>query len=81
MSGPTGLSAQIEAFLLRAHEAGSLAIPDPREAAEQFAALARGEIHYRSLLQPHDAADPAALAAAASGAVATFLRAFRPLIP
>src|SRR6266853_858969 len=75
-AGPERTKAQIEAFLRRAAETGSLAVPDPRLAAEQFAALARGEIHYRSLLQPADAADPAALAAAASGAVSTFLRAF-----
>jgi len=75
-AGPERTRAQIEAFLRRADEAKSLAVADPREAAEQFAALARGEIHYRSLLQPHDAADPPALAAAARGAVSTFLRAF-----
>ncbi len=73
--------AQLEAFLRRAAEAGSLAVPDPRIAAEQFAALARGEIHYRSLLRPADPGDPAAFGAAASGAVATFLRAFRPAAP
>jgi TetR/AcrR family transcriptional repressor of mexJK operon len=75
-AGPERTKAQIEAFLRRAAEAGSLAIPDPRLAAEQFAALARGEIHYRSLLQPADPADRAALGGAAAGAVATFLRAF-----
>jgi len=75
-AGPERTKAQLEAFLRRAAKAGSLAIPDPSLAAEQFAALARGEIHYRSLLQPADPGDPAALGAAASGAVATFLRAF-----
>jgi len=75
-AGPERTKAQLEAFLRRAAGAGSLAIPDPGLAAEQFAALARGEIHYRSLLQPADPGDPAALGAAASGAVATFLRAF-----
>src|SRR5260370_6581740 len=75
-AGPERTKAQLEAFLRRAAEAGSLAIPNPGLAAEQFAALARGEIHYRSLLQPQDPAGPAALAAAASAAVATFLRAF-----
>jgi TetR/AcrR family transcriptional repressor of mexJK operon len=75
-AGPERTRAQIEGFLRRAHEVNSLAIPDPREAAEQFAALARGEIHYRSLLQPNGGADAAALAAAARGAVSTFLRAF-----
>ena len=75
-AGPERSRAQIEAFLSRAAAAGTLTIADPRIAAEQFAALARGEIHYRSLLQPGERADAAALRAAASAAVATFLRAF-----
>jgi AcrR family transcriptional regulator len=77
-AGPERSRAQIEAFLSRAAVAGSLNIADPRVAAEQFAALARGEIHYRSLIQPGEPAAPAARRAAASGAVATFLRAFSP---
>lgn len=76
-AGPVRTRAQIETFLSRAAEAGALAIPDARLAAEQFIALARGEIHLRSLLRLEDPADTAALAAAATRAVATFLRAFR----
>jgi AcrR family transcriptional regulator len=76
-AGPERHRAQIEAFLRRAAAAGSLAIADPRLAAEQFVALARGEIHLRSLLRLEDPGDPAALGAAAASAVATFLRAFR----
>jgi TetR/AcrR family transcriptional regulator, mexJK operon transcriptional repressor len=75
-AGPERHRAQIETFLRRAVQAESLAIPDPRLAAEQFAALARGEIHLRSLLRLEDPGDPAALDAAAASAVATFLRAF-----
>jgi len=77
-AAPERQRVQIEAFLHRAAEAGSLAIPDARLAAEQFAALARGEIHLRSLLRLEDPGDPAALDDAAASAVATFLRAFRP---
>jgi TetR/AcrR family transcriptional repressor of mexJK operon len=77
-AGPERQRVQIEAFLRRAAEAGSLGIADARLAAEQFAALARGEIHLRSLLRLEDPGDPAALDAAAASAVATFLRAFRP---
>jgi AcrR family transcriptional regulator len=77
-AGPERSRAQIEAFLRRAADAGSLEIGDPKVAAEQFAALVRGEIHYRGLLQPSEPDDPAARAAAAAGAVAIFLRAFRP---
>jgi AcrR family transcriptional regulator len=77
-AGPARTRVQIEAFLRRAVAVGSLDIPDPRLAAEQFIALARGEIHQRSLLRLEDSADPAALGAAATNAVATFLRAFAP---
>ncbi len=76
-AGPERTRAQIEAFLRRAAAAGSLKIADPRVAAEQFAALARGELHYRSLLEPGEIADRAAVHAAAAFAGATFLRAFR----
>src|SRR6266853_6273977 len=75
-AGPERHRTQIEAFLRRAVHAGSVAIPDPRLAAEQFAALARGEIHLRSLLRLENPGDPDALEAAAASAVATFLRAF-----
>lgn len=75
-SGPERTRVQIEAFLRRADEAGTLTIPDPRLAAEQFIALLRGDAHLRQLLRIDTAVDPVALTAAASGAVATFLRAF-----
>jgi TetR/AcrR family transcriptional regulator, mexJK operon transcriptional repressor len=77
-AGPARTRIQVEAFLRRASEAGTLNLPDVRSAAEQFVALARGEIHQRSLLRLEDPDDPAALGAAAASAVATFLRAFRP---
>ena len=75
-AGPERHRVQIEAFLRRAAGVGSLTISDARLAAEQFLALARGEIHQRSLLRLEDPSDPAALEAAATSAVATFLRAF-----
>ena len=80
-AGPARTRAQIEGFLRRAAVLGSLDIADARLAAEQFVALARGEIHLRSLLRLEDPADPAALADAAANAVATFLRAFAPPQP
>jgi len=75
-AGPERTRVQIEGFLRRAAAAGSLDLRDARLAAEQFIALARGEIHLRSLLRLEDPGDPAALCTAAVGAVATFLRAF-----
>lgn len=77
-AGPERTRAQIESFLRRAAASGSLAVDNPRLAAEQFVALARGEIHLRSLLRLEDPGDPAALREAASRTVATFLRAFAP---
>src|SRR3954470_19455562 len=75
-AGPERTRAQIEGFLRRAAASGSLAITNPRLAAEQFVALTRGEIHLRNLLRLEDPGSPAALQAAAEGTVATFLRAF-----
>jgi len=75
-AGPERTRVQVEAFLRRAAAAGTLRVPDPRLAAEQFVALARGEIHLRSLLRLEDPGDASALAAAAASSVATFLRAF-----
>ena len=75
-AGPERTRVQVEAFLRRAAAAGTLTAPDPRLAAEQFVALARGEIHLRSLLRLEDPGDLAGLSAAAENAVATFLRAF-----
>jgi AcrR family transcriptional regulator len=78
-AGPERTREQIEAFLRRAADSGSLAVSDARLGAEQFIALARGEIHLRSLLRLEDPGDPAALAAAVASTVATFRRAFERL--
>jgi TetR/AcrR family transcriptional regulator, mexJK operon transcriptional repressor len=75
-AGPAQTRIDLEAFLRRAAAAGSLDIPDARLAAEQFLALARGEIHQRSLLRLEGPVDAAMLQAAADTAVDTFLRAF-----
>lgn len=74
-AGPEHHRVELEKFLRRAAQATDLAVPDPRLAAEQFLALARGEIHQRALLRLEDPREAARLAAAQS-AVATFLRAF-----
>lgn len=78
-AGPERTREQIETFLRRAADSGSLAVSDARLGAEQFIALARGEIHLRSLLRLEDPGDPAALAAAVASTVATFRRAFERL--
>jgi TetR/AcrR family transcriptional regulator, mexJK operon transcriptional repressor len=76
-AGPERTRTQIEAFLRRAHDAGTLSVADPKLAAEQFIALLRGDWHLRQLLRLDDPVSRAELDSAASGAVATFLRAFR----
>jgi TetR/AcrR family transcriptional regulator, mexJK operon transcriptional repressor len=75
-SGPERTRTQIEAFLRRAHGAGTLSVADPKLAAEQFIALLRGDWHLRQLLRLDAPVSSAELDSAASGAVATFLRAF-----
>ena len=75
-AGPERSRTQIEGFLRRAVEAGTLDIADFRRAAEQFIALLRGDIHLRQMLRLDKPPTAAELDAAAKGAVATFLRAF-----
>jgi TetR/AcrR family transcriptional repressor of mexJK operon len=77
-AGPARTRTEIEAFLRRATAAGTLTVPDPRQAAEQFAALARGEIHLRQMLRPEGEVGPKAIAAAAASSVQVFLKAFVP---
>ncbi len=75
-AGPERTRAQIETFMRRAGDAGSLAIADARMAADQFASLVRGEIHIRHLMRVETAADSARSAEVAQSAVDVFLRAF-----
>src|SRR5579872_1509460 len=75
-AGPERTRTQIEAFLRRAHQAGTLSVADPKLAAEQFISLLRGDWHLRQLLRLDAPVSPAELDAATHGAVATFLRAF-----
>lgn len=75
-AGPERTRTQIEAFLRRANDAGTLSVADPRLAAEQLIALLRGDFHLRQLLRLDAPMEPGELDAAARGAVATFLRAF-----
>jgi TetR/AcrR family transcriptional regulator, mexJK operon transcriptional repressor len=75
-AGPERSRLQVEGFLCRAADAGSLAISDARLAAGQFAALVRGELHLHALFGLGAPADDQAISSAASSAVATFLNAF-----
>jgi TetR/AcrR family transcriptional repressor of mexJK operon len=75
-SGPERTRTQIEAFLRRANETGTLSVADPKLAAEQFISLMRSDLHLRQLLRLDAPPQPAELREAAGAAVATFLRAF-----
>jgi TetR/AcrR family transcriptional regulator, mexJK operon transcriptional repressor len=75
-AGPERNLGQIAAFMTSAEVAGRLAVPDPRQAAEQFVGLVRGEVQLRRLLGLEPAASERAIGAAVDAAVATFLRAF-----
>jgi TetR/AcrR family transcriptional repressor of mexJK operon len=77
-AGPERSVSQIEAFMKRAQEAGTLVFDDPRAAGEQFVALLRGEVQLRHLLGLEREADEARIERAVELAVATFFRAFRP---
>lgn len=75
-AGPERTRVQIEAFLRRGDEAGTLSISDAKLAAEQFIALMRGDAHLRQLLRLDAPVRAAQIADSARAAVATFLRAF-----
>jgi TetR/AcrR family transcriptional repressor of mexJK operon len=77
-AGPERNLRQIAAFMEEAAAAGTLALEDPRLAAEQFVGLVRGEVQLRRLLCLEGEAGPGAVAPAVDSAVATFLRAYRP---
>jgi AcrR family transcriptional regulator len=75
-AGPERNLLQIETFLRAATAAGSLQIPDPRRAAEQFVGLVRGETQLRHLLRLEAVAGRRRVRALVDAAVDTFVRAF-----
>ena len=76
-AGPERTLSQIEAFMRRATAAGSLEIPQPRLAAEQFVGLMRGENHLRHLLRLEARGASSEINDAVRAGVAAFIRAFR----
>jgi len=79
-AGPERHRAEIESFIRRAAAAGSLAAPNPRLAAGQFLALARGDTHLRSLLKYEDPTTSTARGAAVASALTTFLEGTRAML-
>ena len=76
-AGPERTLGQIESFLRRALDAGSLEIAQPRIAAEQFVGLIRGENHLLHLLRLGPEGDSSDIDDAVRVGVETFIRAFR----
>jgi AcrR family transcriptional regulator len=74
--GPERERVQIEGFLRGAVAAGSLALDNPRLAAEQFLGLVRGDTQMRRVLRLGAAVGAGEIGAAAAAAVDTFIRAF-----
>lgn len=79
-AGPERERVQIEGFLESAVAIGTLSLRDPRQGAEQFISLVRGDIQLRHLLRLEPAAGEAEIGDAVAAAVDTFLRAFGPQI-
>jgi len=75
-AGPERQRVQIEGFLRSAVAAGTLSLDDPRQGAEQFVSLVRGEIHLRQLLRLDREPGARQIADVAAAAVDTFIRAF-----
>jgi AcrR family transcriptional regulator len=75
-AGPERERVQIERFLRSAVAAGTLSLDDPRQGAEQFVSLVRGDIHLRQLLRLDREPGERQIADAAAAAADTFIRAF-----
>jgi AcrR family transcriptional regulator len=75
-AGPARVLAALATLLGRAAGRGLLALADPREAAEQFIALLRGERHLRQLLGIAPAPTPEEKARLLDEAVRVFLKAY-----
>jgi AcrR family transcriptional regulator len=75
-AGPERERVQIEEFLRSAVAAGSLALANPRLAAEQFLGLVRGDTQIRRVLRLGAAVGDGEIAAAVAAAIDTFIRAF-----
>ena len=75
-SGPRRMKGDFSAFLARISDSGELNIPDPELAAEQFVAMVRGmgDLERRFGFQPERADDARRM----EGAIALFLKAYRP---
>ena len=76
-AGPERERVQIEGFLRGAAAAGTLTLPDPRRAAEQFVSLVRADVQLRQLLRLEAKPSDREIELVVEGAVGTFIRAFQ----
>ena len=76
-AGPERERVQIEGFLRSAAAAGTLTLPDPRRAAEQFVSLVRVDVQLRQLLRLEAKPSDREIEIVVEGAVGTFIRAFQ----
>jgi TetR/AcrR family transcriptional regulator, mexJK operon transcriptional repressor len=76
-AGPERERVQIEGFLRNAAAAGTLTLPDPRLAAEQFVSLVRADVQLRQLLHLEAEPGDCGIEIVVESAVDTFIRAFQ----
>ncbi len=77
-AGPARIQDALASLLHRRSEAGELAIDDPALAATQFLSLVKGDIHARLVMGLDGGSDAEATRRHLDGAVALFLRGYRP---
>ncbi len=77
-NGPARLLARLEEFFAEATLQGKLAVENPREAAEQFIGLVRGDLMLRALLAIDDKISDARQNQVVRSGVDAFYRAYKP---
>jgi TetR/AcrR family transcriptional regulator, mexJK operon transcriptional repressor len=78
LSGSSQMLDMIAASISRAHERGLLVVPDPGQAAAQFVALTKSDLHLHCLLEPEFQASDEAIERNVDAAVAVFMSHYGP---
>jgi len=78
LMGNKNSSDMVEAYLVSAHAAGSLRVPNPHLSAEHFLGMLRGEIHMRGAFNVGNVPTPAKLREYVAFTVDHFLAALKP---
>jgi hypothetical protein len=77
-NGPARLLARLEEFFAEANSQGKLTVQNPREAAEQFIGLVRGDLMLRALLAMDDKTSEAHQNQVIRSGVDVFYQAYKP---